>query len=169
MLVKDNIIDGLSRELLLLVQPGQYDKALNIFNSRPFRQFEGVDKVLATYMNALLLRGYKNLKAGRNKEALKDGLTANQYPTNMILNQSDKARRNCEVYYFVGSVYEKMGDREKAREYFTNGTVIQPSALMTDAIFFQGLCLKNLEDPKRLINCSHCLWSVAMQELPPNR
>jgi hypothetical protein len=61
-----NIIDGLSRELLLLVQTRQYDRALEIFNSRSFPQFEGVDRVYISYLNAMLLRGYKNLNEGIN-------------------------------------------------------------------------------------------------------
>lgn len=142
-LANDNIIDGLSRELLLLVQLGQYDKALEIFNSRSFPQFEGVDRIYNSYLNALLLRGYNYLKAGRYKEALKDGLSALQYPTNVIIDQAFRGGRACEAYYFVGAVYEKMGNQNKAREFWNEGINLK-QARISEIYFYEALCLKKL-------------------------
>jgi len=149
-LANDNIIEGLSRELLLLVQLGQYDKALEIFNSRSFPQFEGVDRIYAPYLNALLLRGYKSLKDGHSKEALKDGLTALIYPSNMIIDQAYRGGRTSEVYYFIGAVYEKMGDQMKAKEAWNEAIGLNQTSLnprgggASDVSFYRALCLKKL-------------------------
>ncbi len=135
-IVNNNVVDGLSREVLLLVQLGQYDKALEICNSRSFPQWEGVDKMYGSYLNAYLLRGYKNLNAGKYKEALKDGLTAMQYPDNMMVAREYRGGRECEAYYFVGEVYEKMGDHAKAMEYWNGGINLQAAGL-----YFRDLVL----------------------------
>jgi tetratricopeptide (TPR) repeat protein len=144
LLVKDNVINGLSRELLLLVQLGQYDKALEIFKSRSFPQFEGVDRIYNSYLNALLLRGYNELRAGRNKEALNDGLTALQYPSNMTIDQAYKGGRICETDYFIGLVFQNMGDKKKANEYWSKGASLNLEDNTSDIAFYRGQCLKNL-------------------------
>jgi len=154
----DNIIDGLSRELLLMVQLGYYDKALEIFNNRSFPQFEGVDRVYSSYLNALLLRGYKNLKAGKYKEALKDGQTALTSPANITVDQSYRGGRSLETYYFIGTVYEKMGDLKKAKEAWNEaiGSNQVSSGVRgggrggagSDLSFYRALCLKKLGKPE---------------------
>ena len=62
-----------------------------------------MDKIYGSYLNAHLLRGYNNLKAGKYEEALKDGLTALKYPENMMVAEEYRGGRECEVYYFVGN------------------------------------------------------------------
>jgi tetratricopeptide (TPR) repeat protein len=149
-LANDNVIDGLSRELLLQVQLGQYDRALELFNSRSFPQFEGVDRIYTPYLDALLLRGYKELKGGQSKAALKDGLTALVYPTDMLIDQAYREGRTGEVYYFIGLVYEKMGNQKKAREAWKEAIGLNQVSLNSrgeggsDVTFYRALCLKKL-------------------------
>ena len=142
-IANNNVVDGLSREILLLVQMGRYDKALAICNSRSFPQWEGVDKIYGSYLNAYLMMGYKNLKAGKYKEALKDGLTALQYPTNMMVAPEYRGGRECEVYYFVGEVYEKMGDHTKAMEFWNKGITLRQRDYISEILFYKAMCLKN--------------------------
>jgi tetratricopeptide (TPR) repeat protein len=146
MLVNDNIVEGLSRELLLLVQLGQYDRALEIFRSRIFPQFEGVDRIYSPYLNALLLRGHKNLKEGKYKEALNDGLSALKYPDNMIIDQAYRGGRTGEVYYFIGLVYEKMGNMRKAREAWNEAVSLRESdrRVSSETAFYRASSLKKL-------------------------
>ena len=156
----DNIIDGLSRELLLLVQLGNYDKALEIFNSRSFPQFEGVDRVYSSYLDALLLRGYKRLKAGQYKDALKDGLATLVSPANITVEQSYRSERTSEIYYLIGTIYEKMGDLKKAKEAWNEAigsNQVSPSVrgggggrggAGFDLNFYRALCLKKLGKPE---------------------
>ena len=143
-IANDNIIDGLSRELLLLVQLGNYDEALEIFNSRFFPQFEGVDKIYGPYLNALLLRGDSYLNLGRYEEALKDGLEALNYPKNMIIDQAYRGGRTVEVYYFIGRVYEKMGKPKKAKKYWEEGINLDQKERLSEIYFYRALCLKKL-------------------------
>jgi len=58
-IAKDNVADALSREVMLLVQLGRYDEALEIAENNYFRQWEGVSKAYSSYVDAHLLRGLK--------------------------------------------------------------------------------------------------------------
>jgi tetratricopeptide (TPR) repeat protein len=144
-IINDNVIDGLSRKLLLLVQLGYFDRALEIFNSRSFPQFEGIDRVYDSYLNVLLLRGHHQLKAGNYEEALKDGFSALQYPSNIIIDQAFRGGRTVEVFYFIGSVYEKMGNQNMAIEFWNEGINLPERRSRTpDNSFFRALCLQNV-------------------------
>jgi tetratricopeptide (TPR) repeat protein len=148
-LIYDNVVDGLSRKLLLLVQLGYYDRALEIFNSRSFPQFEGVDRVYDSYLSALLLKGHNNLKAGRFEEALKDGVSALQYPSNILIDQAYRGGRTVEVLYFIGSVYEKMGNTGRANEFWNEGISIPERTRRTpDNSYYRALCLQKVGKTK---------------------
>jgi tetratricopeptide (TPR) repeat protein len=140
----NNVVDALSREVLLLVQLGNYDEALEICNSRSFPQWEGVDKIYGSYLNAHLLRGYNHLKAARYEEALKDGLAALNYPENMMIAEEYRGGRACEVYYFVGAVHEKMGNHSSALESWNKAVNLRQREQLSEIYFYRALCLKNL-------------------------
>lgn len=143
-ITNNNVVDALSRQILLLVQLGRYDEALKIFNSRSFPQWEGVDKLYGSYLNAYLLRGYHHLLAGQTKEALSDGLSAMKYPENMMAAREYRGGRACEVYYFVGTVYEKIGNRKKAKETWNTAISLRQEDQLSDIYFYKAMCLKKL-------------------------
>ena len=143
-IANNNVVDALSREVLLLVQLGNYDEALEICNSRSFPQWEGVDKIYGSYLNAHLLRGYNHLKAARYEEALKDGLAALNYPENMMIAEEYRGGRACEVYYFVGAVHEKMGNHSSALESWNKAVNLRQREQLSEIYFYRALCLKNL-------------------------
>ena len=143
-ILKNNVVDALSRQILILVQLGRYDEALQICNSRTFPQWEGVDRMFGSYLNAYLLKGYHNLLKGNTKEALSDGMSAMKYPENMMVAREYRGGRGCEVYYFVGTVYEKMGNRKKAREAWTTGANLRQEDQLSDIYFYKAMCLKKL-------------------------
>jgi tetratricopeptide (TPR) repeat protein len=143
-ILKNNVVDALSRQILILVQLGRYDEALQICNSRTFPQWEGVDRMFGSYLNAYLLKGYHNLLKGNTKAALSDGMAAMKYPENMMVAKEYRGGRACEVYYFVGTVYEKMGNRKKAREAWTTGANLRQEDQLSDIYFYKAMCLKKL-------------------------
>ncbi|HJZ41844.1 MAG TPA: DUF5107 domain-containing protein [Bacteroidales bacterium] len=143
-ILKNNVVDALSRQILLLVQLGRYDEALQICNSRTFPQWEGVDRMFGSYLNAYLLKGYHHLLEGNTKEALSDGMSAMKYPENMMVAKEYRGGRACEVYYFVGAVYEKMGNKKKAKESWTTGVNLRQEDQLSDIYFYKAMCLKKL-------------------------
>jgi tetratricopeptide (TPR) repeat protein len=161
------VVDALSRQILLLVQMGRYDEALKICNSRTFPQWEGVDKMFGSYLNAYLLKGYHHLLEGKTKEALSDGMSAMTYPENMMVAKEYRGGRACEVYYFVGSVYEKMGNRKKARELWTTGVNLRQEDQLSDIYFYKAMCLKKLgkaEEAEAIFNSLISLGKERMEK-----
>jgi len=144
LILDNNVVDALSRQVLLLVQLGRYDQALNICNSRSFPQWEGVDKMYGSYLNALLLEGQGYLNTGNTKKALEYGLLALKYPENMMVAEEYRGGRACEAYYFVGSVYEKLGDNDKARESWTTSINLRQNDYLSDIYFYKAMSLKKL-------------------------
>lgn len=144
LIANNNVVDAFSREILLLNQLGRYDEALELCLSRPFPQWEGLDKIYGSYLNACLLRGYNHLKVERYSEALEDGLAAMKYPENMMIAEEYRGGRACEVYYFVGSVYEKMGNTKKASESFNKAISLRQDEQISDIWFYKAMCLKKL-------------------------
>jgi tetratricopeptide (TPR) repeat protein len=165
-LINDNVVNGLSRKLVLLVQLGHYDRALEIFNNRTFPQFEGVDRVYDSYLNSLLLRGYNHLEAGRYQDALQDGLTALQYPSNITIDQAYRGGRTIEVLYFSGAVYDQMGDKDKATEFWTEGINIPESRSGThDNTFYRALCLQNLGKTEESVSFFESLITIGRDRI----
>ena len=67
-----------------------------------------------------------------------------QYPTNMMVAPEYRGGRECEVYYFVGTVYEKMGDHAKAGEYWNEGINLRQRDYISEILFYKAMCLKNV-------------------------
>ncbi len=143
-IINNNVVDALSRQILLLVQMGRYDEALKICSSRSFPQWEGVDKLFGSWLNAHLLKGYHYLLAGHTKEALIEGLSALKYPENMMVAREYRGGRACEVYYFVGTVYEKTGNLKKAKEAWNTAISLRQEDQLSDIYFYKAMCLKKL-------------------------
>jgi tetratricopeptide (TPR) repeat protein len=84
------------------------------------------------------------LKAEHYSEALKDGLAAMKYPENMMIAEEYRGGRACEVLYFVGVAYEKMGNTKKARESWNKAISLRQDEQLSDIYFYKAMCLKKL-------------------------
>lgn len=143
-IAKDNVADALSREVMLLVQLGRYDEALEIAENNYFRQWEGVSKAYSSYVDAHLLRGLNNFNSGKYKDALADYQSALAYPENMMVAQSYRGGRESQVYYFLGTAYEKMGKNKKAKEMWELSVARRQNPQLSENHFYRALSLKNL-------------------------
>jgi len=143
-IAKDNVADALSREVMLLVQLGRYDEALEIAENNYFRQWEGVSKAYSSYVDAHLLRGLNNFNSGKNKDALADYQNALAYPENMMVAQSYRGGRESQVYYFLGTAYEKMGKNKKAKEMWELSVARRQNPQLSENHFYRALSLNKL-------------------------
>jgi tetratricopeptide (TPR) repeat protein len=143
-IANNNVADALSREVMLLVQLGRYDDALNITENNYFRQWEGVSKAYSSYVDAHLLRGLINFNSGKYEEALKDYLNALTYPENMMVAQSYRGGRESQVYYFLGTVYEKMEKNKKAKEMWELSVIRRQNPQFSENHFYRALSLNKL-------------------------
>ncbi|MFI5380109.1 MAG: DUF5107 domain-containing protein [Tepidisphaerales bacterium] len=109
--------DALRREIALEILLGEYDRAIGLLDAGHFRLWEGESVTThELYVDAHVLRAQKSLAARQYAEALKDCEAALEYP-----ERFETARPNgvggkmVQVYYVMGTVYEAMGQADKAR------------------------------------------------------
>ena len=143
-IANNNVADALSREVMLLVQLNRYDEALNIAENNYFRQWEGVSKAYNSYVDAHLLRGLNNYNSGNYESALDDWLNALKYPENMMVAESYRGGRESQVYYLIGTAYEKTGNSSKAKEMWELSVSRRQNPQLSEIHFYRALSLKKL-------------------------
>jgi tetratricopeptide (TPR) repeat protein len=134
---------------------GQYEHAYNLIMSRQFHPWEGGEgKVSSQYMISLVELAKINILDGKYNEAIKQLEEAQFYPHNLGEGKLYGAQEN-DIHYWMGCAYEKLGQHELAKEYWTKATVglSEPGAAIfyndqqPDKIFYQGLAWAKLSEP----------------------
>jgi tetratricopeptide (TPR) repeat protein len=164
-IAKNNVADALSREVMLLVQLGRYDEALDIAENNYFRQWEGVSKAYSSYVDAHLLRGMNNYNSGNYENALSDYLNALKYPENMMVAESYRGGRESQVYYFLGTVYEKMGNAKKAKEMWELSVARRQNPQLSENHFYRALSLGKLGKTSEATEIFNDLIELGKQRL----
>lgn len=135
--------DVLTRQIMLLVQTGDYDRALELLGSRKFYIWEGASiSAHDWYVDAHLLRGHRLMKAGKSAEALKDYEAALEYPANLGVGKPHAGDRSAVMYYNIGAACEAAGNAARAKEFYAKAAA-DPSAA-PEIAFHKSLALKKL-------------------------
>jgi len=148
--------DSLAREIVLLIELGRYDRAIELLESHHFHVWEGGGAVHNTYVDARLLRGQNALTDGKYDRALLDFRAALEYPDNLEVGRPATGGRDAEVYYFIGTALEARGDTKPAREAFERSA--RAPAEPSEMTYFQGLSWKRLG---RGLDAQHCFERLA--------
>lgn len=136
--------DAFSRKVILSVQLGDYDKALDLMMNRHFHTWEGGATVHDAFVDSHLLRGTNHLKAGRYRQALKDYQTALEYPENFDMTTPYRGGRECQIYYYIATAYEALGDKEKAKESYEKSVDAKQRRAWSDLRYYQALSYRKL-------------------------
>jgi len=134
--------DSLSREILLLVQLGDYDQAIKLLESHHFHVWEGGGRIHDLFVDAYLLRGQKYFSRGDFEPALRDFQRALDYPENLEVGRPYHDRRAFQIYYFIGQAYEALGKNRLAQEFYQKA--VQEKQSGSEIGYYQGLALKRL-------------------------
>jgi len=134
--------DALTREILLLVQLGYYDKAIDLMSNYHFHKWEGFGVIHNLYVDAYLLRGQQKYKARNYTAALADFKKALEYPVNLEVGKPYRDEGSWRVHYFIGSAYEAMGEKAKSVEQFKK--VLPDRASASEILYYQGLAYRKL-------------------------
>jgi tetratricopeptide (TPR) repeat protein len=154
-IAENNVCDALAREVLLLTQLGKYNEALETIDNNFFRQWEGISKAYGSFVDAHLLRGFERYKAKRYKEALKDYLAALEFPKNLNIAKPYSGGRHCQVYCFIASAYEAMGDKEKAVQAYNQAVEERQRDDLSEDHYYRALALKKIgreNDAKKIFD-----------------
>ncbi len=134
--------DALAREIALHVQTGQYDRAIELLKDRHFHTWEGGGRIHRVYADAHLLRGLKNFKNEKYRQALQDYAAAMQYPENLEVGRPKTNTRLCQIHFLIGRAHEALGDTQKARDSFEKAASAQ--VRRSEYAYYKGLALAKL-------------------------
>lgn len=134
--------DALSREIGLLVQLGEYDRALDLLESHHFHVWEGGGRIHNVFVDAHVLRGLERYSSSDYRDALKSFLSALEYPENLEVGKPVRGGGEPRVQYFIGTAYEALGEKTRAREYFEKA--VAPKRGWSELSFYQGMSYRKL-------------------------
>ncbi len=155
--------DSLAREIVLLVEAGETDRAIELLEGRHFHVWEGGGEIHDVYVDAQLLRGQNWLAGGRFDLALRDFKAALEYPENLEVGKPASGGRDAEALYFIGTALEAGGETEAAREAFQRSAdaVVGPGV----PAYYQGLSWRKLGQEERAGACFSRLARFAQESL----
>jgi tetratricopeptide (TPR) repeat protein len=109
--------EAIAREVNLEIFAGKPDAAIQLLRTRFFRAWEGggAFSLGDSWINANLERGAQQMAAKQYAQALADYQAALQVPDNLAEATGNVSERRGEIEYWIGTVYEAMGDAAKAR------------------------------------------------------
>ncbi|MBG0858006.1 MAG: DUF5107 domain-containing protein [Bacteroidales bacterium] len=130
--------DSFIRQILVYVLSGQSDKALEYLNNRYFGYREGSSRVADVTVDAYLMSGRNYLARKEFKKALEQ-FTAS---LNTFVGEENN-RRIPQINYFIGLTYDALGNRSKARSYYTKSAEqsVRGSGYIS---YYQGLSWQKL-------------------------
>jgi tetratricopeptide (TPR) repeat protein len=134
--------DALSRQIILLVQLGKYDKALELLQNHHFHVWEGGGRIHSVYVDAHLLQGHQYLLSKDYERALESFLKALEYPENLEVGKPVRGGGEPRIFYFIGTAYEALDERNKAKECFEQS--VSAKTGWSELSFYQGMSLKKL-------------------------
>ncbi len=107
--------DVRKRKILIMVDLGQNEEALEILENEEFIPLEMDQSFHDLYVRALMKRAEENLSMGNLDKAIQDYQLMLQYPKNLGVGRPTK-RTQAKIYYLLGLAYEKAGKYPEAIE-----------------------------------------------------
>jgi len=135
--------DLLSREIVLYVLLGRYDKAIGWLDNHLFHVWEGRGEIHDVYVDAHIARGEKYFREKKYRQALGDFQAALLYPKNLGVGEPRGAGRAPQVNYYIGTAYEALGNREQAQDYYEKSAEATLRS-GTEIAYYQALALKKI-------------------------
>lgn len=122
---------------------GKYDYALELLRNGYYPTGENVKNFHDLYADALVLAALEKSAKGDNPQAIKLLQEAFTYPDNhQVFLYDTRTPRDSQVYYYLGTVYEKTGDKNKAQENYRKA--VENEVGKTDYRFWKGMALVKL-------------------------
>lgn len=130
--------DSFVREILVLNLAGKPEKSVEYLTNSNFHFREGSSRVRDITVDAHLLLGKKYFAEKKYDQALEQFLLTVESPDKTSTGRRSGDSRSAQIYYFVGQAYEMLGNKAKAKMYYTFS--IEPSIRESDyVIYYQGL------------------------------
>lgn len=137
--------DAFARQITVLTLAGKPEKSVEYVTGRKFSYREGSSRVRDILIDAHLMLGKKFMTEKNYSKALVEFLLA-QVPEEEA-GGSRSGNRNLQVDYFIGSAYEALGNKSKAKNYYSMSTS-QESRSSSYIRYYQGLSYSRLGKKK---------------------
>ena len=134
--------DALTREVLLLVRLGRYDRAVELLLTHHFHVWEGGGEIHDVFVDAHLFRGQKYLDAGDARAALKDFQTALTYPANLEVGEPSSGGGSAKIQFLIGSAQDALGAGDPARDAYEKATAFGRG--WSEQSYYQALANRKL-------------------------
>lgn len=109
----------LAQEVILGTFEGDYDYVLGLLDNCYFPTREGVANFHDNFVDACVLAGQKKYREGDYEGAVALYNKAFEYPENhQVFLVNERATHDAQINYELGVAYEKLGNADKAREYY---------------------------------------------------
>jgi tetratricopeptide (TPR) repeat protein len=142
--------DAFVRQILVLNLAGKPDKSVEYLNDAVFHFREGSSRVRDITVDAHLLLGQKLMAEKKYTQAIEQFLAA--VGTNEIIKSRTGDIRSPQVNYFIGLAYEALGNKAKAKTYFTLSTS-QPVRESDFVGYYQGLSYQKIGNKTKAAEC----------------
>ena len=100
--------DVRKRSILMLIELGNYERALEIMQAERFVPLEMDQSFHNLYVQALMLRAAAAVAAGRHEDAIADYQKSLEFPANLGVG-TPTTLHQAHIYYHLGLAYEKLG------------------------------------------------------------
>jgi tetratricopeptide (TPR) repeat protein len=157
--------DAFARQITVLTLAGKPDKAVEYLTGRKFSYREGSSRVRDIIIDAHLMLGKKFFRDRDYKKALENFNLA-QVPEEEA-GESRLGNRNLQVDYFIGTAYEALGNKSKARNYFALSTG-QQARSSSYIKYYQGLSFSRLGKKKEAADIFNDLIAEGERQLGQN-
>ena len=154
--------DAFARQITVLILAGKPDKAVEYLAGRKFNYREGSSRVRDIIIDAHLMLGKKFFGNKDYNKALEQFILA-QVPEEEA-GESRLGNRNIQVDYFIGTAYEALGNKSKARNYFALSTS-QQARSSSYIMFYQGLSFSKLGKKKEAADIFNALISEGDRQI----
>ncbi|HRP32519.1 MAG TPA: DUF5107 domain-containing protein [Agriterribacter sp.] len=162
--------------IALYNQSEDYSKAKQLLSVHKFHPWEGGEgKVIQQHIVCHLELAKQAAGEGKYEEALQLLNCAENYPSNLGEGKLAGAQEN-DIHYWKGVVYERLGKKEQADEYYRLATlgISEPAQAVfyndpqPDKIFYQGLAWIKLNRPETAAAIFKSLISFGEQHINDN-
>ncbi len=155
--------DALSREIRLLVDVGQYDRAIDLLRSHHFHVWEGGGGIHDVFVDAHLGRGQKLMDEKRYELALLDFKMAAEYPDNLEVGRPAGGGRLPEISYLIGIAYKAMRKSPEAENAFRRS--VEADEAVSELTYYKGLAWKELDEKEKAAAAFDNLIRMARENL----
>ena len=136
----DSEIRAIRQEIL----NGDYEKAFDRLTSRFYSRREHIDDLHDIYVDVCQLISFQAWDAGDDDKALKYQLLSAEYPDNQGYAHLEYYGRDAQIYYYIGFAYERLGEAEKAKEWYSRAAGIDVNDQDALYLFEKGRSLEKL-------------------------